>query len=84
MAYFIIHRNCTACNDCLQVCMNGAIVDLMNELRINPAWCAESGSCAAMCYENAILFEGLETEEDYFLQENTKDLTGQLLAYLVY
>ena len=84
MAYFIIQNNCTACNDCLHVCMNGAIVDLMDELRINPAWCAECGSCAAMCYENAIQYEGLDMEEDIFLQGNTKDLTGHLLADLVF
>ena len=64
--------------------MNGAIVDLMDELRINPAWCAECGSCAAMCYENAIRYEGLDLEEDNFLQENAKDLTEHLLADLVF
>ena len=64
--------------------MKGVIVDPMDEFRINPALCAECGSYAAMCYENAIRFEGLYLEVDYFLQENTKDLTRQLLADLVY
>ena len=84
MAYLVIQSNCTACNDCLKVCMNCAIVELMDELRINPALCAECGSCAALCYENAIQFEGIDIDEGYLLQENTKYVTGHLFAAFVY
>ena len=59
-------------------------LDLYKLLSINIGECAECGSCAAMCYENAIQYEGLDLEEDNFLQENIKDLTGHLLADLVF
>lgn len=80
MAYFIVKKNCTNCENCLQVCMNGAIIDLIDDFYINPAWCNECGSCAAMCYENAIQYEGLDSIEDNILHEYAEDLTMYLLA----
>lgn len=44
----------------MEVCSNYAIIDLIDELRINPYWCTDCGSCESMCYENAIGYEGLD------------------------
>ncbi len=78
MAYFIIQNNCTACGDFLDVFMNGAIVDFMDEIHVNPIW------CAAMCYENAIRYDGLNLEKDINLQQNTEARVSNLLADLTY
>lgn len=80
MAYFIIHKNCNTCRSCLPVCMSNAIVDLHDELYINPAWCTECGTCAAMCYEDAIGYEGLDLVTENFLHENTEDISWHLLV----
>jgi len=58
--------------------MNNAFVDLDDKLCINPAWCTECGSCAAMCYENAIGYEGLDLEKEDFLNENIEDISWHL------
>jgi flavoprotein len=59
MAYQIITEKCSGCFDCYQVCINGAIIDLLEFCQINPAWCVECGSCAEMCFENAIVYNGI-------------------------
>jgi ferredoxin len=59
--------------------MNNAIVDLDDELYINPVWCTECGSCAAMCYEDAIGYEGLDLAKENFFQDNITDLSWNLL-----
>ena len=60
MAYQINSDKCSGCGECYQVCMNGAIVDLLDYFQINPAWCIECGACAVMCYENAITYNKIE------------------------
>jgi MinD superfamily P-loop ATPase len=73
MAYFIIQKNCTDCKDCLAVCINGAIINMMDEVYIDPKWCTECGSCAVLCYENAIQHEGLALEENNILEQDGYD-----------
>ncbi len=60
MAYQIIAEKCSKCSNCYQVCMNGAIVDLNEYFQINPAWFTECGACTGMCYDDAILYNGIE------------------------
>jgi len=60
--------------------MNNALVELDDELYIDPAWCTECGSCAAMCYENAIGYEGLDLVKGIFLHENIDDISRLLLV----
>ena len=67
MAYYIETNKCQACQDCLEICMNGAMVYLIDQPAIDPAWCCECGSCAAMCYHHAIHMEGLESDEYTYL-----------------
>ncbi len=76
MAYYIDKNKCTACSNCVQVCMNGAIIDLMHgELYINSAWCHECGSCAAMCYDMAIQYEGIDEGSILESREHVRELS---------
>ena len=60
MSYQINTENCNACGDCIEVCMNNAILDFNDFYYIDPRWCAECGSCTAFCYNNAIGYQGLD------------------------
>lgn len=64
MAYQIIPEKCSLCGNCIQVCMNTAIIDLLDSFQINPAWCQECGACAKMCYEEAIVYNEIEGKND--------------------
>ena len=67
MAYYIDRNKCEACHHCLEICMNGAMVGLIDIPAIDPAWCLECGSCAAICSYNAIHLEGFEVRENEYL-----------------
>lgn len=79
MAYFIIQNNCTECKDCVSVCMEGAILNLVDKLYIDPMWCTSCGSCAALCYENAIQHEELAQEENILLEHAISDSVPHIL-----
>ena len=72
MAYHIVEEKCSGCGNCWEVCMNGAIIDLLDCFQIDPAWCIECGACTGMCYENAILHSSIDHTKikDYFHSEN--------------
>ena len=59
MSFFINTNECNLCGNCLEVCMNNAILNFYDFYLINPYWCAECGSCSAMCYNDAIGYSGL-------------------------
>jgi MinD superfamily P-loop ATPase len=73
MAYYILQERCTCCRRCFDVCINGAIIDLTEQIHINPAWCTECGSCEAMCYEDAIVYKGLEERMPEVYQGESMD-----------
>ncbi len=61
MSYYINTEKCNACGNCLEVCMDNAVLDLNNFYYIDPKWCTECGCCIAFCYENAIGHTELDT-----------------------
>jgi len=67
MAYYIDRNTCQACHHCLEICMNGAMVALIDQPAINPARCQECGSCEAICFHHAIHLEGFVAHENEFL-----------------
>jgi len=42
------------------VCINGAIVPYNGTFAIDENWCAECGSCYALCTDEAIYMAGIE------------------------
>jgi MinD superfamily P-loop ATPase len=63
MIYQIVPENCNKCGNCMDVCMNGAIIDFLDFYQIDPSWCLECGVCAEFCFENAIFYDGIQASE---------------------
>jgi formate hydrogenlyase subunit 6/NADH:ubiquinone oxidoreductase subunit I len=40
--------------------MNNAVTNYIDFYLIDPRWCIDCGSCAAICEENAIILNGIE------------------------
>ena len=53
--------------------MSGVIIDLIDQQVINPAWCQECGSCAAICYGDAIQLDEFIADEMEILRYENRE-----------
>jgi pyruvate formate lyase activating enzyme len=66
-------KRCILCDDCLEVCPQGAVSRRGEEIRIDRDRCRVSGECAAICPAEALEVVGREMSVEQVLDEAERD-----------